>query len=111
MEFVLVVGTAQTAPACANGVPPGPSWAGKRMHELTKNEMDDILNYCMQEGRRRGYADTMDGWPELINPFHEHFLHGMPWAQFRTFYDLGRNEAMNEIRARQTAERLQLAAA
>ena len=63
MEFVLVAGTEHTAPISANGVPPGPTWAGKRLQQLSKDELDDMLAYCMKEGRRLGYVDTMECRP------------------------------------------------
>lgn len=112
MEFVLVAGTENTAPISANGVPPGPTWAGKRLQQLSKDELDDMLAYCMKEGRRLGYEDTMECRPVRINPFHRRYLHGMPWLHFKSFYEVGRQAALNELRSRRRqAEPLSLAAA
>lgn len=98
METVFLPGTEVSAPTCLTSVAKAPTWNGKRLQQLTKDELDDMLAFCMREGKKIGYDDYRFGRPLRLNPFHRRYLHGMPHLYFRSFYEMGR-KAAREARA------------
>ena len=78
MDFIFYQGTEETAPVCIAMVGVAPAWQGKDRAELTKSDMDKMLEFCIREGKKIGYEDYCLGRTVLRNPFHRRFLHGMP---------------------------------
>lgn len=110
MDTGLIAGTETTAPACAAPGQEGPDWAGKRLNQLTKDNLDDMLAYCMRVGRRHGQEDALAHRPVRSNPFHPRYLHGMPWLHYKTFYAVGRHAATEALRqANKQPEQFRLA--
>ena len=109
METVFLPGTEMSGPTCLTSVAKAPSWNGKRLQQLSKDELDDMLAFCMREGKNLGYDDYRFGRPLRINPFHRRFLHGMPHLYFKSFYEIGRKKA--KVAYDRVAEQIPLLAA
>lgn len=93
MNYVFFTGSEEAAPNCLAAAGSAPSWNGKTRSELARSDMDDMLLFCMNQGRQIGYDDYRFGRPVRINPFHRRYLHGMPHLYFKSFYELGRKQA------------------
>lgn len=92
MSYVFLPGSAEAAPTYMALVGKVPIWNGKLRTQISGEDLEDMLGFCMREGRRIGAEDRRLGRPVRINPFHPQFLHGMPHLYFRTFYELGRKD-------------------
>jgi hypothetical protein len=68
-------------------------WSGKSVMTMTKFDLEDLYQFCMDGALELGIESVVAGEPEVANPFHPNFLLGMPFRTFNTFYQRGRLEA------------------
>ena len=88
MGTIAIEGAADFAPVYVPDEKSPPSWAGKSVFELTRQEIDAINTFCVDEAWEMGYDDAVDNTPR-DNPFHRRFLHGVPCALFALHYRRG----------------------
>ena len=93
MGTFVVMGSPERAPVyLPDGVAP-PAWSGQSVYDLTREDIEAISQFCVDEAFEMGVNEAIDGVPALANPFHPRFMFGVPHATFSTYYGRGQCQA------------------
>lgn len=86
-------GTPTHAPCFSDNARGTQPWSGKSVQELTAIDLVDMLDFCVEEGARRGWNDEhyqRFDEDEAAMMFHPDFLRGYPYAYWTGWYTRGR---------------------
>lgn len=94
MNAIVLDGAADFAPVFLPATGVTPTWSGKSAMAMTKFDLEDLYQFCMDGALELGIESILAGEPEgAKNPFHPNFLLGMPFSTYDTFFQRGRLEA------------------
>lgn len=93
MDNIEKLGDAEFAPVIIKPEGRCRCWSGKSIMTMTKFDLEDLYQFCMDSASEMGTESVVAGEPEAANPFHPDFLLGMPFRTFDTFYRRGRLQA------------------
>ena len=93
MDTIEMVGDAEFAPVIIKPEGRPYCWSGKSVMTMTKFDLEDLYQFCMDGASEMGIESALAGEPEGPNPFHPNFLLGMPYRAFGTFYRRSRLQA------------------
>ena len=93
METIEKAGDAQFAPVIVTAEGRPRCWSGKSVMSMTRFDLEDLYQFCMDGAGEMGIESAVEGEPECANPFHPNFLLGMPFRASNTFYQRGRLQA------------------
>ena len=93
MDTIEPMGDAEFAPVIIKPEGRPRCWSGKSVMTMTKFDLEDLYQFCMDGARDMGIESVVSGDPEDLNPFHPNFLLGMPYRTFGAFYRRARLQA------------------
>lgn len=93
MDTIETMGDAEFAPVIIKPEGRPRCWSGKSVMTMTKFDLEDLYQFCMDGARDMGIESVVSGDPEDLNPFHPNFLLGMPFRTFGAFYRRARLQA------------------
>ena len=93
MDTIETMGDAEFAPVIIKPEGRPRCWSGKSVMTMTKFDLEDLYQFCMDGARDMGIESVVSGDPEDLNPFHPNFLLGMPYRTFGAFYRRARLQA------------------
>lgn len=69
------------------------SWGGKTAADLSPQAFSDLLDFCRDEGSRRGWNDAVANRVNRNDsPFHSELLNGVPYSEWVSAYSAGVEE-------------------
>lgn len=102
MDTIEKAGDAEFAPVIIKPEGRPYFWSGKSVMTMTKFDLEDLYQFCMDGASEMGIEAALAGEPEGTNPFHPNFLLGMPFRAFGTFYRRAWLQASGSWREAQT---------
>lgn len=94
MDTIERLGDVEIAPVIIKPEGRSRCWSGKSAMAMTKFDLEDLYQFCMDGALELGIESILAGEPEgAKNPFHPNFLLGMPFSTYDTFFQRGRLEA------------------
>ena len=93
MDTIETMGDAEFAPVIIKPEGRPRCWSGKSVMTMTKFDLEDLYQFCMDGARDMGIESVVSGDPEDLNPCHPNFLLGMPYRTFGAFYRRARLQA------------------
>ncbi len=89
MLTIVMSGGPENAPVVLSDSGKSPSWSGKSIYDLSRQELESIALFTMDEAYELGKEDFIQDRPMTDNPFHPRFMQGVPHDTFHTFYQRG----------------------